>query len=70
MTDYSEEIAALKAAIASGAKRVTTGQRTVEYDSFSALMARLRFLEGEQNAGVPSARLPTSGFASFDRGDC
>lgn len=69
MTDFTNEIAALRKAIASGATRVSYDGRTVDYDSYEKLLARLRWLEGEQGIGVQAAR-PSAGFASFDRGDC
>jgi hypothetical protein len=69
MTDYSEEIAALKEAIATGAKRVTSKDRTVEYDDFDKMMARLRYLEA-QNAPAAGSLPPRAGYACFDRGDC
>lgn len=65
MADYSAEITALKGAIASGATHVSYDGKTVDYDSFEKMLARLRWLE-EQNGAAPRA---TAHFASFDRGD-
>lgn len=68
MADYSNEIAALREAIASGAKTVSYEGKSVTYDDYEALIARLKWLEGQQVAGTP-ARRHTIGFASFSRGD-
>lgn len=65
MTDYSAEIAALRAAIASGVTRVSYGDKSVEYDDLQGLKQRLQFLEALQ---APRAK-PMAGFASFGRGD-
>ncbi len=63
---YETEIAALKAAIASGATEVRDGDRTVRYDSFSALLERLNWLLNQQSGTASS---PTVGLSAFDRGD-
>lgn len=65
--DYSAEIEALKIAIASGATRVSYDGRSVDYDSYENLLARLQWLLGQQNGGVAAA--PSSSFATFSRGD-
>lgn len=65
MPDYSAEIAALTAAIATGALEVRYQDRTVRYDSFEKLLARLNWLKGQSGA---TAR-PVAGYASFSRGD-
>lgn len=65
-TDFTSEIVALKAAIASGATEVRDGDRVVRYDSLTALWARLRWLEN-QTAGASASN--GAGFGAFDRGD-
>lgn len=66
MPDYSTEIAALEAAIASGTKLVSYDGRTVQYSDFNELLARRRFLLDLQS-GAPAGRPST--VASFSRGD-
>lgn len=65
-TDFSSEIVALKAAIATGATEVRDGERVVRYDTMEALFARLRWLEN-QTAGESASN--SAGFGAFDRGD-
>lgn len=65
--DYSAEIEALKLAIASGANRVSYDGKSVDYDSFEKLLARLNWLEAQANSGVSTR--PSYAFATFDRGD-
>lgn len=70
MPDYSADIAALKKSIATGATEVRYDDgRVVRFDSLDKLFERVRYLEGLQNAGTPTLRPPTAGFAYFDRGD-
>ena len=66
MADFSAEITALKAAIASGATQVRYADYSVTYDSLEKMMTRLRWLESQQ--GGASAR-PLAHLASFSRGD-
>ncbi len=66
MPDYSAEITALKAAIASGATQVRYEDYSVTYDSLDKMLARLRWLEGQQTGATT---LPMKHLASFDRGD-
>jgi hypothetical protein len=66
MADYSAEIAAIKAAIATGATEIAYKDYTVRYDSFDKMLARLRWLEGQQDG---AAVLPISSVATFSRGD-
>lgn len=70
MVDYSVEITKLREAIASGATEVQydNGNR-VRFDSLEKLVERIRYLEDLQTGGSLSSRLPTAGFAYFDRGD-
>lgn len=70
MVDYSADILALRKAIATGATEVRYDDgRVVRFDSLEKLFERIRYLEGLQNAGASNSRLPTAGFAYFDRGD-
>lgn len=64
MADFSKEIAALQAAIASGATRVSYDGRSVDYDSFANLLARLRYLQS-LTTGATQVSIVTS----FDRDD-
>lgn len=70
MVDYSAEIAALQTSIATGTTEVRYADgRYVRFDSLEKLLERIRYLERLQNAGSQTSRLPTAGFAYFDRGD-
>jgi hypothetical protein len=64
--DYTAEIDAIRYAIGSGATRVSYDGKSVEYDTYKNLLARLAFLERLQFgvAGYSGSRLTT-----FDRGD-
>lgn len=61
------ELDALKSAYASGTTRVTYEGKTVEYDSGTALLARIRVVEAELTASAGKKK-PAAGFASFSRG--
>lgn len=68
MTDYTVEIAALEKAIATGALEVRyEGGRSIRYDTFANMRARLQFLKNLQSGG--SSKPSSAGFAGFDRGD-
>ncbi|MFI5411305.1 phage head-tail joining protein [Kaistia sp. UC242_56] len=64
----ADEIAAIREAIASGAKKIRTKtngvEREVEYPSFDDLRKRLDYLEG-LNAGTGRSRVS---LASFSKG--
>ena len=64
--DYTAEIAALKAAIASGATQVRYDDYSVTYDSLDKMLARLRWLENQQGGTSPR---PLAHLGSFSRGD-
>ena len=64
--DYTAEITALKAAIASGATQVRYDDYSVTYDSLDRMLARLRWLENQQGGAAPR---PMAHLASFSRGD-
>lgn len=66
MADYTAEITALKAAIATGATEVRYEDYSVRYDSLEKMLARVRWLENQQT-GATAAPMKT--LASFDRGD-
>ena len=66
MPDYTAEIAALKAAIASGATQVRYADYSVTYDSLEKMLARVRWLEGQQSGAAPR---PPVIYAGFSRGD-
>jgi hypothetical protein len=66
MPDYSAEITALKAAIASGATQVRYTDYSVTYDSLDKMLARVRWLEGQQDGATGPIVKHVSG---FDRGD-
>lgn len=55
MSDNTEQIVALKAAIASGSRRIVfhSGgtRREVEYHTLKEMIEALRFLEGQQATG-------------------
>lgn len=61
-----EEIAAIRAAITSGARKVVTQtngvRKEVEYPSFADLLARLRWLEAQCPAAVVKTRLTLAQF--------
>lgn len=61
------ELAALKRAYASGTTRVTYDGKTVEYDSGSALLARIRVIEAELGASSGQPSRARVGFVSFSR---
>lgn len=67
----ADEIAAIREAIASGAKRVRTKtngvEREVEYPSFDDLKRRLDYLEGIAAAGATPGRSRVT-LASFSKG--
>jgi hypothetical protein len=65
MPDYTAEIAALKAAIASGATQVRYADYSVTY-SLEKMLARVRWLEGQQSGATPK---PPAIYAGFSRGD-
>lgn len=67
MTDYTTEIAALEKAIASGARSVSYGDKSVNYDSFEEMLKRLSWLKAQQSVNS-GRRRPSSSFASFSRG--
>jgi hypothetical protein len=64
--DFSNEINALKSAIASGAKSVSYDGKSVTYDDLDAMYRRLRWLEAQGTGGA--TRLPKAGLAKFSRG--
>jgi hypothetical protein len=66
MPDYTAEITALKAAIASGATQVRYADYSVTYDSLEKMLARVRWLEGQQSGATPR---PQAIYAGFSRGD-
>jgi hypothetical protein len=65
MADYSEEIAALRDAIASGVTRVVTqtggNRKEVEYASFDDMRKRLEWLSAQQDGARP-VRVILAGF--------
>ena len=65
MTDYTAEIASLKAAIASGTTLVRHGDLIVHYETFDKLLARLNWLNAQNGAKRPAAVI----LAGFGRGD-
>jgi hypothetical protein len=65
--DYSAEIEAIKLAISTGATKISYDGKSIDYDSFEKLLARLNWLETQQNFGVSTR--PSYAFATFDRGD-
>jgi hypothetical protein len=68
--DYTAEILALRAAIASGATRVSYNGYSVDYDSLDGMKQRLILLTGWQMQLLnPAYRKPQAGFAAFRRGD-
>lgn len=50
------DLAALDAAIASGERRVSYGDRTVEYQSLKEMMAARRLIQSELNPEGPQPR--------------
>ncbi len=58
MSYRSEQLEALQAALASGERRVTLGDQTVEYRSLAELQAAIRTVEAAlaRTAGTPRAR--------------
>ena len=58
MTYTSTQIDALKRALASGERRVTFGDKTIEYRSIEELRAAIRTVEAElaRNTGAPLTR--------------
>lgn len=67
--DFSAEISALKQAIASGATSVSYDGKSVSYDSFDKMLARLAWLEDQQQFGTTGRSRPRAGFAGFSRDD-
>ncbi len=61
------ELAALKAAYASGTLRVSYDGRSIEYASEADLIKRIRTIE-RAIAASSGTRPPVAGFASFSRG--
>ncbi len=62
--DYAAEILAISKAIASGALRVTYDDgKSVEYDNFDNMLARLRWLKNQQSGTTSGG----SSFVTFDR---
>lgn len=55
MTYTLEQLDALKRALATGERRVTFGDKTVEYRSIDELRAAIRAVESELARGVGSA---------------
>jgi hypothetical protein len=66
MADYTAEIAAIKAAIASGATKVDYKDYSATFDSFDKMLARLAWLERQQTGGSSAY---VASVASFSRGD-
>lgn len=71
MTDYTTQIAALEAALASGELSVEYNGRRVTYRSTEDLVAALNYFK-RANAGVPSsgpapASADRGSYASFER---
>jgi len=58
VTYTSTQIDALKRALASGERRVTFGDKTIEYRSIEELRAAIRTVEAElaRNTGAPLTR--------------
>lgn len=65
MAFSSNDLAALDAAIRSGTKRVTYGDRTVEYHSMNEMLQLRDRMRAEIDA---SARGPAPAFGQFVRG--
>lgn len=68
MTDYTTEITALEKAIASGARSVSYGDKSVSYDSFEEMLKRLSWLKSQQATLTGAHRRRGSSLASFSRG--
>ncbi len=69
--DLDQEIAAVREAIASGALEVRIRQNSgvekyVKYESFDALLRRLKWLEAQKNEALGIRRVNV-GFAEFKR---
>ncbi len=60
------ELQALKKAYATGKTRVTYDGKTVEYDSASGLLSRIRVIEAEISTGSGKKK-PAAGFVRFSR---
>lgn len=60
------ELDALRQAYARGITRVTYDGKTTEYDSGEALLARIKFIQGEMAKAAGKPR-PTSAFVKFSR---
>lgn len=54
MAFTSEDVAALKAAIAKGARRVRQGDEEVEYSSLDEMLRALRIMQAEVDGGSAS----------------
>jgi len=67
MTDYTREIAALKKALATGAKRVIFDGRSVEFRTPNEMRQTLAWLEAEQDPAGAARVSYTLG--QFSRGD-
>jgi hypothetical protein len=67
MADYSKEIAALRAAIASGATQVRYDTYSVTYDSLDKMLARLNWLEAQQDGAKAKPMFSLAGFSRGDR---
>ncbi len=65
--DYSGQIAAINAAIASGATSVSYEGKSVTYRDFDDMIKTVAYLERLQ-ATANGMKTPTVGFAKFNRG--
>lgn len=66
-TTWTEvELIALKQAYASGALEVRYEDKMTRYDTGSALLARIKYIEGEM-AAASGKKKPSAGFTSFAR---
>lgn len=67
VTDYSGQISALQAAIAAGVTSVSYQGQSTTYRSFDEMLKSVAYLQRLQ-AQANGQRVPTVGFANFDRG--
>lgn len=68
MTDFSNEIVAIEKAIASGARSVSYGDKSISYDSLEDMLKRLSWLKSQQALNTGAKRRPNVALASFSRG--
>lgn len=68
MAFTEQDLAALKAAIKSGTRRVTYGDRTVEYQSIADMLAAYRFIESQIEPEPPAASKRSGIFRIFQSG--